>query len=258
MPEIRVEVPEELAERLRRECRMLGFEEPAAYLRWLVDNRAALHGDDEQNRILAAYAERVDDLERRLADRDAPDGGRSAAAADGDPETFEADLAPATARIADDSVGEVADELARAQDEAVDELARRAAAKTRRQLGEGTETGLDYSSTTALDAEGPRPGADVADLDSVDVPGYDEGTVARRREAVGAALAYLRDVGEAQRSEFVDELYGEFPAGYDSAEGWWACVKRGLGQVDRVDDAGDGSRTWRYRDFRGRVRVLEE
>lgn len=263
MAVIRLEVPGELEERLERECRMLGFEEPSAYLRWLVDNRAALQGDDDQNRILAAYAERIADLEERLeAAEDAADPSSeqpaTAGGEDGDPERFEANLAPATARISDDSVAQVADELKRAQGEAVDEMARQAVAKTRRRLGEGTASGIDYSSTTALRSDGPRPGSDVTDLDEVEVPGYEDELVERRREAVGAALAFLRDVDEAQRSDFVGELYEAYPAGYSSSDGWWECVKRGLRQVDRVDDAGDGSRIWRFRDFKGRVRVLSE
>lgn len=241
---------------------MLGFEEPSAYLRWLVDNRAALQGDDDQNRILAAYAERIADLEERLetAEGAADPAPEEAAAAsdDGDPERFEANLAPATARISDDSVAQVADELKRAQGEAVDEMARQAVAKTRRRLGEGTASGIDYSSRTALRSDGPRPGSDVTDLDGIEVPGYEDELIARRREAVGAALAFLKDVDEAQRSDFVAELYDAYPAGYSSSDGWWECVKRGLRQVDRVDDAGDGSRIWRFRDFKGRVRVLSE
>jgi hypothetical protein len=264
MAVIRLDVPEELEERLERECSMLGFEEPSAYLRWLVDNRAALQGDDEQNRILAAYAERIRELEDRLetaedaADPTPEDPATAGAGPEGDPETFEANLAPATARIADDSVAEVADELKRAQGEAVDEMARQAVAKTRRRLGEGTESGLSYSSRTALRSDGPRPGSDVTDLDDVEVPGYDDELIERRREAVGAALALLKDVDEAKRSDFVAELYEAYPAGYSSSDGWWECIKRGLRQVDRVDDAGDGSRIWRFRDFKGRVRVLSE
>jgi hypothetical protein len=257
MAVIEVEVPEELRERLDRECSLLGFEDPATYLRWLVDNRATMQGDGERNRILATYAERVAELEDRLAAADDADDPAEAPPAD-DAETFEATLGPTTARIADDSVAEVADELARAQGEAVDEMARQAVAKTRRRLGDGTGTGIDYRSTTALRSDGPRPGSEIADLDAIEVPGYDEDEVARRREAVGAALAYLKDEGEAKRGDFVGALYEDYPAGYDSADGWWECVKRGLRQVDRVNGAGDGSRIWRYRDLKGRVRVVSE
>lgn len=259
MAVIQVEVPEELRERLERECGLLGFEDAETYLRWLVDNRATMHGDGEQNRILAAYAERIADLEARLEDADDaadPAEDPPATADEGDADTFEANLGPTTARIADDSVAEVADELARAQGEAVDEMARQAVAKTRRQLGESTGTGIDYRSTTALRSDGPRPGSEIADLDDLTVPGYEDELVARRREAVGAALAYLKDCGEAKRSDFVAELYEDYPAGYGSSDGWWECIKRGLRQVDRVDDAGDGSRIWRFRDVKGRVRVL--
>jgi hypothetical protein len=43
----------------------------------------------------------------------------------------------------------------------------------------------------------------------------------------------------------VDELFAEYPAGYESESGWWRCVKRGLKDAPVVD-GGEGSRVWRY------------
>jgi hypothetical protein len=100
-----------------------------------------------------------------------------------------------------------------------------------------------------------RPGADLADLDALDLPGRDETLVERRRRLVGAGVAHLREADEARRSEFVAALRDEYPAGYDSVAGWWRCLSEGLRQVDRVRDAGVDVRTWRFRDVRGRVHV---
>ncbi len=255
MASLRLEVPEELLERLDAETDLLGFDAREEYVEWILRHRATMKGDAEQNRILAAYAQRLEDLEERLAAADVDASGEPDRP---DPPDVEANLAPATDRIADDPVGELADELAGVEGQRLDEMARQAVARTREELGEGPGTGLDYRSRTSIDDDGPRPGSDIADLDDLAVPGYDDELVARRREAVGAALAYLKDVGEARRGEFVDVLYGECPAGYDSVDGWWECLKRGLRQVDRVDDAGEGSRTWRFRDVKGRVRVLRD
>lgn len=253
MPEVRLELPESVHEALVTECDLMGFDGPQEYLAWLVEHRGAVRPEGEERRVLAAYAERVRELEARLA---GPDGdGTPGGSTDG---RIEANLAPSTVRLEDDAVAELADELAGVQDHRMDEVVRRAVAKTRRRLGEGTETGVDYRSSAALREAGPRPGAEITDLDELAVPGYDEDLVERRRTAVGAALAFLRDEKRARRSEFVDALYGEYPAGYESADGWWNCVKRGLRQVDRVDGADEGSRTWRYRDYRGRVRVLRD
>jgi hypothetical protein len=103
-----------------------------------------------------------------------------------------------------------------------------------------------------------RPGADLADLDALDLPGHDADLLERRRRLVGAAVEHLREAGEARRSEFVAALREDRPAGYGSVDGWWSCLKRGLRQVDRVRNADEGRRTWGFRDVRGRVYVSRE
>lgn len=103
-----------------------------------------------------------------------------------------------------------------------------------------------------------RPGADLADLDALDLPGHDADLLERRRRLVGAAVAHLADAGEARRADFVAALRDEHPAGYDSVDGWWGCLKRGLRQVARVRNADASTRTWRFRDVRGRVHVSRE
>jgi hypothetical protein len=103
-----------------------------------------------------------------------------------------------------------------------------------------------------------RPGAGLTDLDALELPGHDEELLERRRRAVGAALAVLAEAGEARRSDFLEALREEYPAGYGSDAGWWDCIKRGLRQVDRVRSADADSRVWRYRDFRGRIHVVSE
>ena len=250
MPEVWLELPESVHEDLRSECEYMGFEDPEEYLAWLVERRGSVRDEDGRRWVLAAYAERVRELEARLADGEGTDPGEAA-------EVLEANLSPAEVRVEDDAVAELADELAGVRDGRVDEVVRRAVAQTRRRLGEGTETGVAYRASDPLD-DGPRPGAEITDLDDLAVPGYDEDLVERRRTAVGAALAYLRDEKRTKRADFVDALYEDYPAGYGTADGWWNCVKRGLRQVDRVDEADEGSRIWRYRDYTGRVRVIRD
>lgn len=149
-------------------------------------------------------------------------------------------------RIAGDEVNEVVDELTGVETERVDAFARKAVAQTREQLGRDPETGLTYRSSTDLVVPGARPGSDIADLDAIDVPGRSEETREKRREAVGAALAFLRDEGTALRGDFVGEVYEQYPAGYGTEDGWWGCIKQGLRQADPVDPAGRGSRIWEY------------
>jgi hypothetical protein len=151
-------------------------------------------------------------------------------------------------RFEDESLGSQANQLRGVEGERLDEFARRAVAKTRERLGREPSTGLDYRSGTriARSSSDVRPGEDLVDLDSLDVPGRSESTCAPRREAVGAALAYLRDVERAKKGDFVAELYEAYPAGYDTESGWWRCIKRGLKDAPVVDGGGEGSRVWTY------------
>lgn len=265
MPELRLELSAAFLDRLRREQDLLGFEDVEAYVRWVLDNRAAIDGDADLS-VVDAYERRIEDLEARL-DADAPadestDDPPLGSAADDAPgeATVEANIDPATARVGGDAdeVADLASALAGVTEDRLDEITRQAVARTRKELGEGDGggTGLSYDAENTLRSDGPPPGAEITDLSAIEVPGHDDALVRRRREAVGAALAFLKEVKSARRSEFIDALYDDYPAGYDTEGGWWRCVKRGLSQVDRVDGADEGSRTWRFRDHRGRVRVL--
>jgi hypothetical protein len=188
---------------------------------------------------------------------DAPDAESEAAAA-GEPDRRETSGEPVSLggnftpervkRFEDESLGSHANQLRGVEGERLDEFARRAVAKTRERLGREPTTGLAYQSGTriARSSSDVRPGEDLVDLDSLDVPGRSESTCAPRREAVGAALAYLRDVDRAKKRAFVEELYAEYPAGYDSESGWWRCIKRGLKSAPVVDGGGEGSRVWTY------------
>lgn len=167
----------------------------------------------------------------------------------GEPVGLDGNFAPERVeRFEDESLGSHANQLRGVEGERLDEFARRAVAKTRERLGREPSTGLDYRSGTriARSSSDVRPGEDLVDLDSLDVPGRSESTCAPRREAVGAALAYLRDVDRAKKGDFVDELYAEYPAGYDTESGWWRCIKRGLKDAPVVDGGGEGSRVWAY------------
>jgi len=356
MPEIRLELSPEDVRKLDTEVDLLGFEDRAAYLRWIIGNRAAIEQGTERDQLLSAYQSRVDELEEKLSAHDgdgtagpadstddagtaeasrtpATDGSGPATAAAsqgstdqsgprsdadglaspeqpadpdrpgtterpadpdragtterpadpdragtteqttldantadrGEPESVAADAVRGNSRaenedlggnfaperverFEDESLGSHANQLRGVEGERLDEFARRAVAKTREQLGREPSTGLDYRSGTriARSSSDVRPGEDLVDLDSLDVPGRSESTCAPRREAVGAALAYLRDVGRAKRAGFVDELYDEYPAGYDSESGWWRCVKRGLKDAPVVDGGGEDARVWRY------------
>lgn len=82
-----------------------------------------------------------------------------------------------------------------------------------------------------------------------DLPGQGE-TLAARRDAVRACLELLVERGEASKSDFIDEVYPDHPAGYSSSGAWWNAVgKKGLRELverrEDVDAPKPGGSTWR-------------
>lgn len=248
MPELSVAFDAETLEELEAERRRLGFESRGAYVRWIVDRRNAL---EETN----GDAPRVPETVRPRAEIEP--GVLSSTEADaGEPsrptETVAeldgtgASLAPErVVRVPEDGVGRDATVLETVQHDRLDELSRRAVAETRRRLDRNVETGLEYRSTTPLGREGLRPGAELVDLDALSVPGRSAERRERRRTVAGRAIAFLRDEERAKKATVVAELYDSYPAGYETADGWWAFLKDVFEQVDAVE-GGAGSRVWRY------------
>jgi len=244
MPTLRLELDDDTVRRMETERELLGFETTTQYLEWVVRNRTAIEQGSERDQLLSEYARRVETLEAKI------DAGEPID--DPEPATDEADesidddgFSPErVTRITDEDLSRDANELSGVEGDRVDELARRAVAQTREQLGRDVGTGLEYQSLTSIDGD-LAPGADLVDLSEITVPGHDDRLIEARRGAVGAAVALLEDRNSARRSDFVDALYEEFSAGYDSEGGWWRCVKGGLEQAPPVD-SGDGKRVWRY------------
>jgi hypothetical protein len=258
MGSFRLQLSGDTVRSLAVEADLLGFDTPEEYVQWIVGNRFTIDTDDERSRLLAQYANRVRDLDDGLAPTLVEDAGRAPdravrTATDGQlrPRLGE----PNVDRVEDEGLSDTADALSTVQTDRLCEFARTAVTETRKELGGDVMTGIDYSSRTVIDDDA-RLGEDIADLESIEVPGTDAGLVERRRDAVGAALAYLKDVGEARRSDFVEELYEEYTAGYDSVDAWWDCIKRGLRQVDRVNPATEADRTWGFITTPGRVTRL--
>lgn len=85
-------------------------------------------------------------------------------------------------------------------------------------------------------------------IDGLDLSGSGD-TLEARREAVRACCEYLRENGEATKSDFVSALYDEHRAGYQSTGGWWNTIgKDGLRtvaeRVDHVNAPGEGEHVW--------------
>ena len=166
------------------------------------------------------------------------------------------------ARIPDPDVEDDAGVLGNVELHRLDEMTRRAVASSaaaghdtdagenRTKTAEGARSrsgGVTTGRTTlqGLSGAGALPGESLVDLDALDVPGRSDRTIRKRRRLAGRAVKYLRDNGSAKKGDFVDALFEECPAEYDTPDGWWRCVKHTLKQIDAVE-GGDGSRIWRY------------
>jgi len=284
MRSFELELPAETAESVEVEADLLGFDSPGSYVRWVVSRRFAIEDGSQLSATLEEYASRVrelddsgdretlleaatraDDAARRLeSESDRADSADGTATPDDHTRDRDGDgsLEPPAEGLEEGTVDRIEDRdldaaaaaLSNVEKSRVDTFARRALNQTREQLGEDVETGIDYSARSGVD-DAPL-GSEITDLDAIEVPGHDEDLVAQRQRAVGAALALLKDVETAQRSDFVEALYEEYPAGYETADSWWSCIKRGLRQVDRVKPASEGSRVWGFRTTPGRVKRI--
>jgi hypothetical protein len=278
MRSFELELPEETAESVEVEADLLGFNSPGSYVRWVVSRRFAIDDGSDLAATLEEYAGRVRELDEsgdretllEAASRaddaaldvgpsttDAPgtDGPRPEPGDGGSVDDPDVSLDEGTVdRIEDRDLDEAAAALSGVERNRVDVFARKALSQTREQLGDDVETGIDYSASNEVDDA--LLGSEITDLDAIEVPGFEDELVARRRQAVGAALAFLKDAESARRSDFVDALYEEYPAGYETADSWWNCIKRGLRQVDRVKPANENSRVWGFRSTPGRVRRI--
>lgn len=67
----------------------------------------------------------------------------------------------------------------------------------------------------------------------------------QRRRAILASYLFLRNRGNARRSDFIERIYPRYPGGYDIPHGgWWeTIVKPGLGACP---DVAKGSSMWYY------------
>lgn len=92
------------------------------------------------------------------------------------------------------------------------------------------------------------------DIDSVDVPGSGE-KADRRRAAVGAALEYIREHGEATPTDLREDVYPDHEAGYtsggDPARSWWKNAiypaLRAIAERDDRLEKADTTGRWSWR-----------
>lgn len=88
-------------------------------------------------------------------------------------------------------------------------------------------------------------------ISDLDLPGSGE-TLEERRDAVRVCVEYLQARGTAQKSDFIEDVYPERPARYESSGGWWNAIgNQGLDELAEQSEAisdpgGEGAHKWRW------------
>lgn len=118
------------------------------------------------------------------------------------------------------------------------------------------ERGTDKAAQRAREVERNQPVTTPEPITETSSPTEDVlkglDTTDERRDAVRACVDYLREEGSAQKSDFVEEVYPNYPGGYASSGGWWNKIGKEYLQhvADDVEEitppAGEGSHTWRF------------
>jgi DNA-binding Lrp family transcriptional regulator len=83
------------------------------------------------------------------------------------------------------------------------------------------------------------------DVDAVDLPGTGK-TLRARQEALLAAYEYLQEYPEAKKSDFLQDVFPENPAEYETAEGWWNAIQPALAELPGVDPPEERGHIWHF------------
>lgn len=101
------------------------------------------------------------------------------------------------------------------------------------------ENGDDQDEAEAVDSERRRL------IEDVDLPGTGK-TLEARRDALQAAYDYLQDYPEAKKSDFLQEVYPDHPAEFETAEGWWNALQPVLADLPGVDPPEERGHIWHF------------
>ncbi|WP_396612437.1 helix-turn-helix domain-containing protein [Haloferax sp. S1W] len=82
-------------------------------------------------------------------------------------------------------------------------------------------------------------------IEAADLPGSGP-MLDSRREALSAAYDYLTDHPEAKKADFLRDVYHDYPAGFESAEGWWNAIQPALKQLPGVDPPEERGHIWHF------------
>ncbi|WP_435348911.1 ArsR family transcriptional regulator [Haloarchaeobius sp. HRN-SO-5] len=79
----------------------------------------------------------------------------------------------------------------------------------------------------------------------VELPGTGK-TLQARQDALLAAYEYLQEHPEAKKSDFLQDVFPENPAEYETAEGWWNAIQPALAQLPGVNPPEERGHIWHF------------
>lgn len=82
-------------------------------------------------------------------------------------------------------------------------------------------------------------------VDTVDLPGTGK-TLEARKDALLAAYEYLQEHPEAKKSDFLQDVFPENPAEYETAEGWWNAMQPALAELPGVKSPEERGHIWHF------------
>ncbi|WP_439027445.1 ArsR family transcriptional regulator [Haloarchaeobius sp. DT45] len=109
-----------------------------------------------------------------------------------------------------------------------------------------TRAGADDRRPAAVDERlAEYPASVQRAVSEVDIPGT--GSTARaRRDAVLAAYDYLIENPSAKKGDFLQDVFPEHPAEFQTADGWWNAIQPALKQLPGVDPPEERGHIWHF------------
>ncbi|APW96377.1 MarR family transcriptional regulator [Halobiforma lacisalsi AJ5] len=101
------------------------------------------------------------------------------------------------------------------------------------------------AATPRADSGDESPAAIEEAIRGADLPGSGE-TLEARREALRAAYEYIVDHPSATKSDFVEHVYPEHPADFETPEGWWNAIQPALKELPAVDSPEERGHIWSF------------
>ena len=90
-----------------------------------------------------------------------------------------------------------------------------------------------------------RPLAVANAIREAKLPGTGK-TLKARQQALLASYEYLQEHPEAKKSDFLQDVFPDNPAEYETAEGWWNAIQPALKGLPGVDPPAERGHLWHF------------